>query len=47
MNNIITENQWADWRMNPVTQAFMEYVRNKKHETVREKFIFEGKWMSC
>lgn len=37
MNNIITENQWADWRINPVTQAFMEYVRNKKYETVREK----------
>lgn len=35
--NIITDGQWAEWRLSPVTQAFLEYVRNKKYETVREK----------
>ena len=35
--NILTESQWAEWRLSPVTQAFLEYIRNKKYETVREK----------
>lgn len=35
--NIITDSQWAEWRLSPVTQAFLEYVRSKKYETVREK----------
>lgn len=35
--NILTEGQWAEWRLSPVTQAFLEYIRNKKYETVREK----------
>jgi hypothetical protein len=35
--NILTDSQWAEWRLSPVTQAFMEYIRNKKYETVREK----------
>jgi hypothetical protein len=36
--NIITDGQWAEWRLNPVTQAFLEYIRSKKYEAVREKF---------
>lgn len=35
--NILTDTQWAEWRLSPVTQAFMEYIRGKKYETVREK----------
>lgn len=35
--NILTDAQWAEWRLSPVTQAFMEYIRSKKYETVREK----------
>lgn len=35
--NILTDAQWAEWRLSPVTQAFMEYIRGKKYETVREK----------
>jgi hypothetical protein len=35
--NILTEGQWAEWRLSPVTQAFLEYIRNKKYETMREK----------
>lgn len=35
--NILTESQWAEWRLSPVTQAFLEYIRNKKYETMREK----------
>lgn len=35
--NILTGAQWAEWRLSPVTQAFMEYIRGKKYETVREK----------
>lgn len=35
--NILTDSQWTEWRLSPVTQAFMEYIRNKKYETVREK----------
>lgn len=35
--NILTDSQWSEWRLSPVTQAFMEYIRGKKYETVREK----------
>ena len=35
--NILTEGQWVEWRLSPVTQAFLEYIRNKKYETMREK----------
>lgn len=35
--NILTDGQWAEWRLSPVTQAFLEYIRAKKYETVREK----------
>lgn len=35
--DIITGSQWAEWRLSPVTQAFLEYIRNKKYETMREK----------
>ena len=40
--NIITDNDWAEWRLNPVTQAFLEYIRNKKFEAVREKLNLAG-----
>ena len=35
--NILTDSQWAEWRLSPVTQAFLEYIRSKKYEAMREK----------
>lgn len=40
--NIITDSQWAEWRLDPVTQAFLEYIRNKKFEAVRTKLNLAG-----
>lgn len=37
MNNIITAEQWAEWRLNPVTQAFLNYIRLKRQEIDRRK----------
>lgn len=35
--NIITDKQWSEWRLDPVTQAFLRYVSLKKHEIGRQK----------
>lgn len=37
MNNILTAEQWAEWRLNPVTQAFLKYIRLKREEIDRRK----------
>ena len=37
MNNIITAEQWAEWRLNPVTQAFLLYLHLKREEIDRRK----------
>lgn len=35
--NIITAEQWAEWRLSPVTQAFLKYVLLNKQEIDRQK----------
>ena len=35
--DILTDKQWADWRLDPVTQAFMKYLLFKKQEIGRQK----------
>lgn len=35
--NIITDKQWSEWRLDPVTQAFLRYVLLKKQEIGRQK----------
>lgn len=35
--NIITDKQWSEWRLDPVTQAFLRYVLLKKQEIGRHK----------
>lgn len=37
MNNILTAEQWAEWRLSPVTQAFLKYIRLKREEIDRRK----------
>lgn len=37
MNSILTDAQWAEWRLNPVTQAFLKYIRLKREEIDRRK----------
>lgn len=37
MENIITDTQWSDWRLDPVTQTFLKYVLLKKQEIGRQK----------
>lgn len=35
--NIITDAQWAEWRLSPVTQEFLKYIRMKKEDIARQK----------
>lgn len=35
--NIITDAQWAEWRLSPVTQAFLRYILLKKQDIGRIK----------
>lgn len=35
--NIITDAQWAEWRLSPVTQEFLKYIRIKKQDIARQK----------
>lgn len=35
--DILTDKQWGDWRLDPVTQAFMKYLLFKKQEIGRQK----------
>lgn len=35
--NILTAEQWAEWKLSPVTQAFMNYLRLKRQEVDRQK----------
>lgn len=35
--NILTAEQWAEWKLSPVTQAFMNYLRLKRQEIDRQK----------
>lgn len=35
--NIITADQWAEWRLSPVTQAFLRYILLKRQEIDRRK----------
>lgn len=37
MNGILTDAQWAEWRLSPVTQAFLKYIRLKREEIDRRK----------
>ena len=37
MNNILTAEQWAEWRLSPVTQAFLRYILLKRQEIDRRK----------
>jgi len=37
MVNILTEAQWAEWRLSPVTQEFLKYIRMKKEDIGRQK----------
>lgn len=36
-NLLITENSWSDWKLNPVTQKFMDYMRMGKYDIARQK----------
>lgn len=35
--NILTDAQWAEWRLSPVTQEFLKYIRMKKQDILRQK----------
>lgn len=35
--DILTAEQWAEWRLSPVTQAFLKYITHKKYEISRQK----------
>lgn len=35
--NILTDAQWAEWRLSPVTQEFLKYIRMKKQDIARQK----------
>lgn len=35
--NIITDAQWAEWRLSPVTQAFLRYILLMKQDIGRIK----------
>lgn len=35
--NILTDAQWAEWRLSPVTQEFLKYIRMKKEDIARQK----------
>ena len=35
--DILTAEQWAEWRLSPVTQAFLKYITHKKYEISRRK----------
>jgi hypothetical protein len=35
--NIITAEQWAEWRLSPVTQEFLKYIKMKKEDIARQK----------
>lgn len=37
MNNIISSDQWAEWRLSPVTQAFLRYIKMKRQDIDRQK----------
>lgn len=37
MLDIITDAQWAEWRLSPVTQAFLRYLQLKRQEIDRRK----------
>lgn len=37
MNNILTAEQWAEWRLSPVTQTFLKYILLKRQEIDRQK----------
>lgn len=43
MNGILTDAQWAEWRLSPVTQAFLKYIRLKREEIDRRKmYLMSG-----
>lgn len=35
--NILTDAQWAEWRLSPVTQEFLKYIKMKKEDIARQK----------
>jgi hypothetical protein len=35
--NIITDSQWAEWRLSPVTQEFLKYILMKRQDIARQK----------
>lgn len=35
--NIITDAQWAEWKLSPVTRAFLKYILLKKQDIGRIK----------
>lgn len=35
--NILTDAQWAEWRLSPVTQEFLKYIKMKKEDIGRQK----------
>ncbi len=34
---LVSDNLWSDWRLNPITQKFMEYLRVAKYDIARQK----------
>lgn len=34
---ILTDKQWSEWKLDPVTQGFMKYILLKKQEIGRQK----------
>lgn len=36
-NLILTDNNWADWKLQPITQKLFEYLRVAKYEIARQK----------
>ena len=36
-NLIVTDNNWADWKLQPITQKLFEYLRVAKYDIARQK----------
>lgn len=36
-NLILTPEAWAEWRLQPITQKFLEYLRVAKYDIARQK----------
>ena len=36
-NLLLSDNAWAEWKLQPITQKFLEYLRVAKYDIARQK----------